>query len=212
MLSSLSVKPQYVVGSTAFQCRNARLDTNILTYTREAALEPTRYWPLPQQNPTSPKKNPPQYPLLTVLVSGKHTQLVHTTSPTSHRILATAANIALGDFLDKIARDLVPTELIQSSGSTIVYAKVMEEFIAPLKPLENYRAPTSRENEITTYKSAYGWSIGPPLAGVKHMNYQFSGLNGLVLNIISSNPGMLDDERRYLALHSMRIAFEHVSK
>ncbi|KAL8387752.1 hypothetical protein RB595_009696 [Gaeumannomyces hyphopodioides] len=50
----------------------------------------------------------PGFPFLTLLVSGGHTLLVHSSSLTGHRILAQAHNIAIGDCLDKAARAILP--------------------------------------------------------------------------------------------------------
>ncbi|PSS03547.1 glycoprotease family-domain-containing protein [Coniella lustricola] len=189
------------------------MQAHALTPFMEASLVPSDPSSAPSQHPTSIQHSPPQYPILTLLVSGKHTQLVHTISPLNHRILASTPNIAIGDMLDKIARALLPRELIEACGNTIVYPRILEDFIAPLNPNKTYQASTSRKEEDLVYKSVFGWVIGrPPAPTAKNMQYNFSGMNGVVLNIIRENPDMPDDERRILALHTMRIAFEHASK
>ncbi|VVT43573.1 uncharacterized protein SAPINGB_P000046 [Magnusiomyces paraingens] len=64
----------------------------------------------------------PQYPFVSLLVSGGHTMLVLSTSTTQHKVLANTLDIAIGDMLDKCARELGIT------GSMI--AREMEAFIA----------------------------------------------------------------------------------
>ncbi|KAF5102269.1 hypothetical protein D0Z00_000452 [Geotrichum galactomycetum] len=48
----------------------------------------------------------PDYPFFSLLVSGGHTMLVRSASPTDHTVLANTVDIAIGDMLDKCAREL----------------------------------------------------------------------------------------------------------
>ncbi|TBU38495.1 peptidase M22 glycoprotease [Dichomitus squalens] len=60
---------------------------------------------------TSPPDQLPQYPFLTLLVSGGHTLLLLATSPTSFRILAATLDEAVGNAYDKVAKLLrIPYE------------------------------------------------------------------------------------------------------
>src|ERR1700744_6379557 len=59
----------------------------------------------------------PEVPLWSLLVSGGHTLLVRSKSLASHRILAETADIAVGDSLDKIARSVLPEDLLQEAKS-----------------------------------------------------------------------------------------------
>ncbi|KAI4146686.1 MAG: hypothetical protein LQ340_005847, partial [Diploschistes diacapsis] len=54
--------------------------------------------------PSTSDQEHPSFPLLTLLISGGHTLLLHSTSLTSHIQLASTADIAAGDCIDKIAR------------------------------------------------------------------------------------------------------------
>ncbi|GKT83555.1 glycoprotease family protein [Colletotrichum tofieldiae] len=58
----------------------------------------------------------PEYPFLTLLVSGGHTQLVHSRSLADHRVLAASADVAVGDALDKAARHILPHDMLASHG------------------------------------------------------------------------------------------------
>ena len=60
---------------------------------------------------TSPPDQLPQYPFLTLLVSGAHTLLLLATSPVTFRILATTLDEAIGNAYDKVAKLLkIPYE------------------------------------------------------------------------------------------------------
>ncbi|TDL25975.1 peptidase M22, glycoprotease [Rickenella mellea] len=55
---------------------------------------------------TSPESERPQFPFLTLLISGGHTLLLLTTSQTSFRTLAAAVDQAVGRVFDKVSRAL----------------------------------------------------------------------------------------------------------
>src|ERR1700734_948364 len=48
----------------------------------------------------------PQFPFYTLLISGGHTMLVHSTTVTDHVILINTRDTAIGDYIDKVARAL----------------------------------------------------------------------------------------------------------
>jgi N6-L-threonylcarbamoyladenine synthase len=69
----------------------------------------------------------PDFPFLSVLASGGHTLLIQSTSVTDHRLLGTTNDIAIGEYLDKVARILLPTNLLQATKSTM-YGALLEKF------------------------------------------------------------------------------------
>ncbi|KAJ4421245.1 hypothetical protein N0V82_003877 [Gnomoniopsis sp. IMI 355080] len=153
---------------------------------------------------------PIAYPFLTLLVSGKHTMLVHTKSPVSHRILAQTSTNALGDAMDKVARELVSPSTIDKipDNKAICYPEQMEMASNSLFP---YYLPTrSRKEELKIYHSEYGWELQPPLRNTVEMKYDFNALNSTTLSILRANPEMCRKERRELGYHFMRLAFEHL--
>lgn len=154
----------------------------------------------------------PEYPFLTLLVSGKHTMLVYTKSAVYHRILASTGNIALGDVLDKVSRGILPNDLVPEDARSVVYPKLMEDFVSDLEPERKYQAPETPRHENKNYESEFGWVVPPPLRDSKSMKYDLSGLNGVVLDILGQRPDMGHDERKCLALHTMRLSFEHLSE
>ncbi|CAN8099420.1 unnamed protein product [Discula destructiva] len=150
-----------------------------------------------------------EYPMLTLLATGKHTMLVHTKSSVSHRILASTETTALGHVLDKIARELVPQHLIPSGDAVVCYPAIMEDWLG-LTVTENYKPPPNRAKEIEVYQSPYTWNLQPPLRKTREMKYNFTSLCGRTLAIFRERPEMAEDERKTLAAQTMRIAFEHL--
>lgn len=156
-----------------------------------------------------PEEDIPSFPFLTLLVSGKHTMLVYTKSAVNHRILASSSSIALGDVLDKFAREIVPQSQIPAGSESVVYPRLMEQFVGSHRR-EAYSAPATREHEDEFYRSEHGWEIPPPLRENRAMEYNFTDFHGRIHKILEERPGMAEAERQDLAFDVMRIAFEHV--
>jgi N6-L-threonylcarbamoyladenine synthase len=155
----------------------------------------------------------PAFPFFSLLVSGGHTLLVHSRSLTDHQILAEAMNIAIGDMIDKCARSIIPPSEI-SAGANVMYGPVLEKFAFPnVRTPEDYEytPPAKRADEIEIFDSGKGWTLTPPLAGTCAMTYDFAGLNGQVQRVADDRPDMGVDERKFLARHAMRLAFEHLA-
>ena len=156
----------------------------------------------------------PSFPFLSLLVSGGHTQLVHSTGVTNHRILINASNIAIGDSLDKCARLILPPDLV-SSNPDVMYGRALEAFAFPPEhPLEDYeyRPPQRRRDDIAHHQSVGGWSLLPPMATNKRLEYDFSILLSHIMNILASRPDIQEsvELRRVLARDVMKVAFEHL--
>ena len=167
------------------------------------------------ENPTKSPK--PDFPFLSLLVSGGHTLLVQSKSVTAHKILATTTDIAIGDAIDKIARLVLPPEILQQ-GKEIMYGRLLERFAFPNGESDhNYVAPTSRQEEITRKQTRWGWALGAPLAETRSgsksraMEFTFSGLGSAVKRICEATSTMSEEERVDLARESMRLAFEHLA-
>ncbi|KAH8726981.1 glycoprotease family-domain-containing protein [Phaeosphaeriaceae sp. PMI808] len=69
----------------------------------------------------------PHFPFLSVLASGGHTLLIQSTSLVDHCLLGSTNDIAIGECLDKVARILLPADLLQSTKSTM-YGVLLEQF------------------------------------------------------------------------------------
>ncbi|CAD6582646.1 MAG: hypothetical protein ASARMPRED_001026 [Alectoria sarmentosa] len=159
----------------------------------------------------------PAFPFLSLLVSGGHTLLVHSRDLTDHMILAATTDIAIGDYIDKIARLVLPPDILKEGGE-IMYGRLLERFAFPHGSADyNYTAPTTRAEEIARKTTKWGWALVPPLAETrsgsksKAMEFTFSGLGSAVKRICERKEGMDDEERRDLARESMRLAFEHLA-
>ncbi|KAK3994987.1 hypothetical protein QBC44DRAFT_390739 [Cladorrhinum sp. PSN332] len=187
-----------------------------------------------QQSPSPPYT--PKFPFLTLLISGGHTQLLLSRSLTSHSILATTANVAIGDMLDKCARDILPPSITSSTKSTM-YGAALEEFAFPppssesesdsdpyeysppqkpkhfFAPFTYYHSPSSPDS---TSQKQEKWHLTPPHNLSRSlMQFDFSGLGGAARNTITSSSSTSTsasvEERKTLAKATMKIAFEHLS-
>ncbi|SPN97064.1 related to QRI7 - similarity to H.influenzae sialoglycoprotease (gcp) [Cephalotrichum gorgonifer] len=153
----------------------------------------------------------PSFPFLTLLVSGGHTQLVHSRSLADHAILANSANIAIGDALDKCARLILPPDVLASCPD-VMYARALEAFAFPIGEdgMGSYSPPLKRADEIAPTVSPHGWSLCPPLAATRRMAYEFAALESRVQSIVSDLPSISVPQRRDLAIDIMKVAFEHL--
>jgi N6-L-threonylcarbamoyladenine synthase len=75
----------------------------------------------------SPAALEPNFPFLSVLASGGHTLLIQSASLTDHRLLGSTNDIAVGEFLDKVARILLSADLLRATKSTM-YGALLEQF------------------------------------------------------------------------------------
>ncbi|PNH47738.1 hypothetical protein VD0004_g596 [Verticillium dahliae] len=168
--------------------------------------------------PAEPKRTGPEpaFPFLSLLVSGGHTMLVHSRALNDHRILAEADSaIAIGDALDKAARQVLPASLIASTDD-VMYGRLLERFVFPRaadgRAIDYaYTPPRIRADEIATYRSPHGWHLTPPFATTRRMRYDFSGFGSQVQRIAEARPDMSEAERRDLGRDTMRILFEHLA-
>lgn len=196
------------------------MQAHALTPRLVAALEP-------RQNPSSLPA--PPFPFLSLLVSGGHTLLVHSYSLLQHTILATTADIAIGDALDKIARLVCPASLLDSSAD-VMYGRLLESFAFSHGAGEHstYIAPKTRGQALARRETPFGWSLPVPFSETKAgsktraMEFSFSGLGSAVARICKARgaeeagreddpEGMSLEERILLAREAMRVAFEHLA-
>ncbi|UKZ62927.1 uncharacterized protein TrAtP1_004158 [Trichoderma atroviride] len=182
----------------------------------------------------------PSFPFLSLLVSGGHTQLILSSSLTAHQILATTADVAIGNLLDQTARVILPPAILRSSPD-VSYGRVMEAFAFPpgqdtVADYEAFFKPAlSRQEEIEHVASGYGWAIALPFRNSRKLAYSFSSIYTQVHSIVAaieashganSNSSINDsssssspdedvdkislDQRRALARHTLRASFQHL--
>ncbi|KAL8734195.1 MAG: hypothetical protein Q9166_001681 [cf. Caloplaca sp. 2 TL-2023] len=163
----------------------------------------------------SDEKSQPEFPFLSLLVSGGHTMLVHSKALTHHAIMATTLDIAIGDTIDKMARIILPAEIIQNSRD-IMYGRLLERFAFPNGSQDH--ECVGRAGEMSSKPSSWGWALAAPLAKTrlgsrsKAMDFSFTGLGSAVERIcLGKKTPMTLDERIDLAREALRVAFEHLA-
>ncbi|KAK5677308.1 Mitochondrial tRNAs modification protein, partial [Elasticomyces elasticus] len=112
----------------------------------------------------------PEFPFLSILVSGGHSILVKSASITEHEVMASSVDIAIGESLDKSAREILPSSMLQDAKNTM-YGKILEQFAFP--------------NEVVKRKSHWGWSLTTPFANTRHMQFSFSSIASAVSKLVS---------------------------
>ncbi|KAI9752714.1 MAG: 60S ribosomal protein L12 [Chaenotheca gracillima] len=160
----------------------------------------------------------PAFPFLSLLVSGGHTMLIHSKALTNHTLLAETVDIAIGDMIDKAARNILPPAILNQADHGM-YGQLLEQFAFPDERAElEYRPPATRADEVTRKQSSWGWSFVLPLVettSAEGMQFSFSGLETTVNRIVKKRPvgavALEDEERRALAREAFRTAFEHLA-
>lgn len=151
------------------------------------------------------------FPFLTLLVSGGHTMLVHSKGLCEHEILANTADIAVGDMIDKCARDVLPTDVLKEAGNGM-YGPMLEKFAFP-DPKDYHQQisedATSRTNPFSITSPLQNHT--PPEATKYDAMFSFSGIGSAVKRSVERNLTMDKTERQQLARETMRVAFEHLA-
>ena len=162
--------------------------------------------------------NKPAFPFLTLLVSGGHTMLVHSRSLCDHEILADTTDLAIGDMIDKTAREVLPREYLDAA-SDVMYGRLLESFAFPDQEVaHNYTPPSAFTRPRISQLPGNEWTINPPYStpgpegSLKFADaFTFSGIGSSVKGILTRNSGMDEVGRRLLARETMALAFEHLA-
>ena len=165
------------------------------------------------KDPAPPSGLSPQFPFLSILVSGGHSILVHSKSLTDHKIMASSDDIAMGETLDKAAREILPASLLQGAKNTM-YGKTLEQFVFPNGKADfaDYRPPMNRGEEVVKRQSRWGWSVTTPFANTRALQLSFSSVSSMVGKIVKDKNGDLSHEERVdLGREAMRVCFEHLA-
>ena len=135
--------------------------------------------------------------------------LVHSKALCDHEILANTTDIAIGDMIDKCARDILPRSVL-ASAPDVMYGPLLERFAFP------DGAKSKSKSDAPDH--LYDWKISTPYArsgtnGASSLmkSFSYSGIGSIVKRTMEIKPDMDDTERRVLARETMRVAFKHLA-
>lgn len=155
----------------------------------------------------------PEFPFLTLLVSGGHTMLVYSKSLVEHKMIATTRDNAIGDELDKCGRMILPKH-VQDSLLDTGYAKYLSEYAFGNYHFEDWHIPRSRSEEIDKPLTKFGWKIPTPMVRNRELAFTFGGISSTVRKIVSSQTeqqqerSLCEEERVMLARMAIGAAFD----
>jgi N6-L-threonylcarbamoyladenine synthase len=157
----------------------------------------------------------PKFPFLSLLVSGGHSMLIHSKSLTEHKTLATTADIAIGEALDKIGRLVLPDE-IQAEMKDISYAKHLSSYAFPSSTsYAKYQPPSTRRAECENTTTEFGWHIPTPFTQTRQLSFSFSGIASEVRRLFTlrttSNLALSEQERLSFARSALTVSFNHLA-
>ncbi|KAK4053766.1 Mitochondrial tRNAs modification protein [Microbotryomycetes sp. JL201] len=143
------------------------------------------------------EEEPPQFPFLTLLLSGGHTLLLLAKATTSFRILATTRDESIGASLDKGSRELeIPLELGNGSAGA-----ALEKFVAkgdsPLTFI-----PKAKADELF------------PVPFPNELAFSFSGPRSALSRALARQPlfTMSENDKRTLAGAFMKAVFKQIAQ
>ena len=148
-------------------------------------------------------------PILSLLVSGGHTELILSKSWMNYKIVGQTLDDAVGEAYDKVARMM---GLPYPGGPQI--SKLAEEarekekqvFSGSLSPRARGALPLGPSACETPIKNCFSFSLPRPMLYTKNFDFSFSGLKTAVLYLIrdfkKDNPNILENEevKRKIAL------------
>ncbi|KAL3417390.1 glycoprotease [Phlyctema vagabunda] len=166
-----------------------------------------------EENGNSTTKVEPEFPFLTLLVSGGHTMLVHSRHLCNHEILASSLDKPIGNSVDHSTRDILPLRILESV-TDVMYGRTLENFAFPEEqPEYGYRPVFNSKGNFVRRSDDEGVpSLGVPLSQrATDMAYSFSGLSSEVRRCMEKEPEMDESRRRTMARQFMQVAFEHLA-
>lgn len=153
-------------------------------------------------------------PILSLLVSGGHTQLVVSKKWLEYEIIGETVDDAVGEAYDKVARTL---GLPYPGGPQI--SRLAEEYREKLKQSsEGVRSATARDFRASSAdespypeKIGFNFSLPRPMMHSKNFNFSYSGLKTAVLYLVRDLGGLekIDEKtKRKIALEFENAAIE----
>jgi len=139
----------------------------------------------------------PKFPILALLISGGHTQLILTKEWGKYEILGETRDDAVGEAYDKVARML---SLPYPGGPQI--SKLAElarlEGLGGIATLEKENLHLPRESTSSPQRSAF--KLPRPMLHTPDFAFSFAGLKTAVLYTIKKLPELTEDIKKELAL------------
>lgn len=163
-----------------------------------------------------PSDHNPRFPFLTLLVSGGHTMLLHSTGLTEHQVLASTVDVAIGDALDKCGRMLLP-EHVKLMAKDTAFGKHLSKYAFPdQSSFASWPVPRYRRDEINKPSNKFGWQIRPPLSDTRDLRFSFSSVTSETERILHRRCKEIGgpvsaEENLLLAQTAIGNAFEHLA-
>ena len=181
------------------------------------ALTPRLAWAVKPNSLTREQKLPkPEFPFLSLLVSGGHTILLHSTGLTEHAVMASTMDTAVGEALDKIGRLVLPADRLAEVTDT-AYAKHLTQYaFKEAAEYSSYQVAEKRGDEMNKMPNKFGWTVQTPYADTKELAFSFSGIASRIQALFEERQaavegGISDEERILFARTALGTAFEHLA-
>lgn len=133
------------------------------------------------------------FPLLALIVSGGHTQLILMKKHMDFRIVGETLDDAAGEVFDKTARIL---NLGYPGGPAISVCAEKHKILNQKSQIN----PKLKIQKIPDYKELTVCSLPRPMINSDNLNFSFSGLKTAVLYLIKNNPEILKNKKMTAAL------------
>jgi N6-L-threonylcarbamoyladenine synthase len=156
-----------------------------------------------------PNSAPPQYPFLSLLCSGGHTMLVFLKSLTEHEILVNVSDIAVGDSLDKCAREL------GMYGNML--GKELEKYIdaIPADEKEEFRNIRVDTREANVFNFRANLPFGSPkYSNLEDIKFAFahflSNIQQYKTRYYTGGDTLDEKTKRFIAFKTQELVFDHI--
>ena len=146
-------------------------------------------------NPKSKIQNPKQaetkFPILALIVSGGHTQLIFMKKHLDYKIIGETLDDAAGEAFDKVAKILG----LGYPGGPII-SELAEKY---LKTSRKARLSPS-DKQVVGISQSRVFKLPRPMINSKNLNFSFSGLKTAALYTVRDNPEILKNKKHLQAL------------
>lgn len=154
-----------------------------------------------------------EFPVLSLLVSGGHTQLIVSESWKKHKIIGSTLDDAVGEAFDKVARMLgLPypggphISRLAEKARTLNSFSFWEQFLQGLRRLTSrgrsqiFQQKNGDPGKISSLKNNIPISLPRPMIHSKDYNFSFSGLKTASLYLIEKLGELTEEKKEAVAL------------